>query len=69
MWERDVLFNDWKTSSVKRNLTHLMKGNVYYMDFLTRPRARIKSIYENSYPFFFFFLSPLLNSGSIVKRL
>lgn len=44
-------FNDWKTSSVKRNLTHLMERNTYCMDFLARPRARIKSIYENPFPF------------------
>lgn len=46
-------FNDWKTNSVKWTLTHLTKGNVDCMHFLTRSGAIIKNIMK---VFFFFFV-------------
>lgn len=46
---RFCFINDWKINSVKGILTHLLKVNVYCMDFLTRPGARIKNIYENAF--------------------
>lgn len=45
-------FNDLKTNSVKRTLTHLMKGNVYCMHFLTRSGAVIKNILKMIFFFF-----------------
>lgn len=46
-------FNDWKTNSVKWTLTHLTKGNVDCMHFLTRSGAIIKNIMK---VFFFSFV-------------